>query len=95
VERTTGEVSGRGLVFQRAKTEAGARVVMLPDRVWAELGGLAEFVPDDAEALLFAAERVRRRASGLELDADLAPRPRWQPAFRIFASTTSAISPAY
>jgi integrase len=58
VERTRGEVSGRRLVFQRPKTDAGARVVMLPDGVWAELEAhLAGFVPDDPEALLFATER--------------------------------------
>jgi integrase len=58
VERTRAEVSGLGLVFQEPKTDAGARVVVLPDRVWAELKAhLAEFVPENAEALLFAAAR--------------------------------------
>ena len=37
VERTRTEVSGRGLVFQAPKTDAGTRLVVLPDRVRAEL----------------------------------------------------------
>ena len=37
VERTRTEVSGRGLAFQAPKTDAGTRLVVLPDRVRAEL----------------------------------------------------------
>jgi integrase len=57
VERTRGEVSGRGLVFQEPKTDAGVGVVVLPDRAWVELKAhLSDFVADDPEALLFAME---------------------------------------
>jgi hypothetical protein len=69
-------------VFQEPKTDAGARVVVLPDRVRAEIGAhLADFVADDPEALLFATARsetspARRvgRGSGIN------PAP--PPAFR-------------
>ncbi len=58
VERTRHEVTGKGLVFEPPKTDAGARVVSLPERVRSELiVHLREFVPDDPEALLFADER--------------------------------------
>ena len=55
IERTRSEVAGRGLVFQPPKTDAGSRVVSLPERVSDELAQhLDRFVPNDAEALLFA-----------------------------------------
>jgi integrase len=58
VERTRSEVTGRGLVFQDPKTDSGARLVSLPERVRDELvRHLAEFVPSEPEALLFADER--------------------------------------
>ena len=58
VERTRHEVTGKGLVFEPPKTDAGARVVSLPERVRSELiVHLRDFVPDDPEALLFADEK--------------------------------------
>jgi len=59
VERTRSEVSGRGLVFQAPKTDAGSRVVVLPERLRLELEShLANFVGPDDDALLFATERT-------------------------------------
>jgi len=55
VERTRSEVSGKGLIFQRPKTDAGLRVVSLPERVRDGLVvHLRDFVGPDPEALLFA-----------------------------------------
>lgn len=58
VERTRHEVTGKGLVFEDPKTDAGVRVVSLPERVRSELVvHLRDFVPEDPEALLFADEK--------------------------------------
>ena len=58
MERTRHEVSGKGLVFEDPETDAGGRVVSLPERVRSELVvHLRDFVPDDSELLLFADER--------------------------------------
>ena len=58
VERTRSEVSGRGLVFQPPKTDAGSRVVVLPNRLRVELEAhLQNFVGPDGDSLLFATER--------------------------------------
>lgn len=57
VERTRSEVSGKGLVFQDPKTDAGIRVVAMPERVRDELVvHLRDFVDVDPDALLFADE---------------------------------------
>lgn len=58
VERTRGEVTGKGLVFEEPKTDAGVRIVSLPERARDELVlHLKEFVPDEPEALLFADDK--------------------------------------
>ena len=58
VERTRGEVSGKGLVFEDPKTDAGTRVVVLPERVRTELRShLESFVGDDPDSLLFTTDR--------------------------------------
>ena len=58
VDRTRGEASGKGLVFEDPKTDAGTGVVVLPERVKTELRShLEAFVGDDPDALLFATDR--------------------------------------
>ena len=58
VERSRAEVSGKGLVFQPPKTDAGVRVVALPERVLSEtLAHLDRFVATEPDALLFTTER--------------------------------------
>jgi integrase len=58
VERTRGEVSGKGLVFNAPKTDAGTRTVALPARLCAELQEhLDRFVDAGPDSLLFATDR--------------------------------------
>ncbi|MEO6651348.1 MAG: site-specific integrase, partial [Ilumatobacteraceae bacterium] len=58
VERTRSEVKGKGLVFQDPKTEAGSRLVSLPERVRDELVvHLRDFVGPGPDSLLFADEQ--------------------------------------
>jgi integrase len=58
VERGRGEVSGKGLVFRNPKSDAGARVVEVPERVKQELAQhLHNYVGKQPDALLFTTER--------------------------------------
>lgn len=58
VERTRGEVSGKGLVFSEPKTDAGTRTVALPARVRDELEEhLDRYVGASPDSLLFATDR--------------------------------------
>ena len=76
------------------KTDAGVRVVSLPERVRSELlVHLRDFVPDDPEALLFADEAsgdVPSHRSGNESGIRLGT----MPAYRISPSTISDTLPA-
>ena len=81
IERGRGEASGKGLVFQDPKSDAGARVVALPERVKLDLSHhLRTYVGKGPDALLFTTERsgdVPRASSwkriwgNARLDADV------------------------
>ena len=58
IERGRGEVSGKGLMFQDPKSDAGARVVALPESVKLDLSHhLRTYVGKGPDALLFTTER--------------------------------------
>src|SRR4051794_8135171 len=85
VERTRGDVSGRGLVLQQPKTDAGVRVVMLPDRVWAPGREVALTIPRRCCSQPSGQATCRGRRAGRGSGTTPARRP----LYRSLASTIS------